>query len=80
MVFKNTTDDPLLPCPFCGGEPRIEDTDDGAVFVNCSKCLASSKCCYGVKTDPIPTVVEAWNTRVRIPFGPREYEKRFGSS
>lgn len=63
MVLKNTTDQLLKPCPFCGGAARIEDDDDGAVFVNCSKCLASSKCCYGFKADPIPTVVEAWNLR-----------------
>ena len=57
----------ILPCPFCGGKAEridIDATDEaepdaGGSFIQCSKCLASSKLVFGEKTG----LEEAWNTR-----------------
>lgn len=60
---------PLLPCPFCGGEPTIQSTMDEDIWshnivkyikVECAECE------IGTEYRPPgwePTPVEQWNTR-----------------
>ena len=51
----------LLPCPFCGGEARLESNGQYAV-VGCvnSNCQGYA-CCY--KYDSKKEAIEHWNTR-----------------
>lgn len=37
QIDTSTTAGKLLPCPFCGGEPRISDLPESAIHVAC-KC------------------------------------------
>ena len=61
--------DRLKPCPFCGGEAEMltvpEDLPDvGAMFVQCSKCMASSALVYPLMDDVRSLLMERWNKRV----------------
>lgn len=55
----------LLPCPFCGGQPKVfyelHDLDD--YVVQCSSCGASS-CPVGIRYDK-DLAVQDWNNRTR---------------
>jgi len=57
----------LLFCPFCGGEAKRGETNDGGYFIECTQCQASSKCVYPQKTDPDPILKDAWNSRSDMP-------------
>ena len=49
----------LKPCPFCGGEAREEEADDGGKFIECSTCSA----CTALHYDRAENLVSAWNRR-----------------
>ena len=61
MINNRTTE--LLPCPFCGGEVRIGETefDPGVLFFECADCgvYVEPKNCYADERKAI----EAWNAR-----------------
>lgn len=69
----------LKPCPFCGGEARINSDHEAvrdteghlwAFTVGCSKCCATSGlCCSPDKA------IEAWNTRQPMEAVVAEMEK-----
>ena len=50
----------LKPCPFCGGEARIEDElEDGGKCISCIRCMA----CSPVYFDRCENMVPEWNRR-----------------
>ena len=51
----------LLPCPFCGGEPRMTRAN-GESWVACYECDASSLMCGTDKR-----AITAWNRRPSSP-------------
>jgi Lar family restriction alleviation protein len=57
----------LLPCPFCGGRGKLIDGPEaenrGSVVVECQQCHSSGPCVFGLKEDPKPKAVQAWNRR-----------------
>ena len=60
----------LLPCPFCGGEPRrftIEEKGPnlGGTVIECSRCGASS----AVEFERCENLVSNWNARATIKEG-----------
>ncbi|WP_175831544.1 Lar family restriction alleviation protein [Burkholderia cepacia] len=56
--------DGLLPCPFCGGEPKrmmlSDEVNFGGDVIVCTKCDCSTHVEFGEKLG----LVEAWNSRV----------------
>lgn len=62
----------LKPCPFCGGEAKIEkryDTKTGEVntiSIHCNKCSAgfTKIKCWWIKEDLEAKSVKLWNLRV----------------
>lgn len=54
----------LLPCPFCGGEPKRITLNDEANFggdvIACTKC----DCCTHVEFGEKSGLVDAWNSRI----------------
>lgn len=50
----------LKPCPFCGGEARIDEGMRGYPCILCGTCGASSD--YA-STDDVSEAITAWNTR-----------------
>jgi len=60
--------DPLLPCPFCGGEAKLQHIQqegpnfDGR-YIDCVRCGASTNLMFSVMEDCIPSLVEYWNRR-----------------
>jgi len=50
----------LLPCPFCGGKPKKQETDDGGKYICCDYCNASTALHY----DRAANLIDAWNVRV----------------
>jgi Lar family restriction alleviation protein len=64
-------DQRIAPCPFCGSEAVgvincEEPSNEGGVAVQCEGCGASSRVHFGVKDDPVPYVINAWNERAAI--------------
>lgn len=53
------TPDDLLPCPFCGGQPLIEQLPKGSWDVGCDNDNCFTHCVFSTKDK----AVEAWNTR-----------------
>lgn len=49
----------LKPCPFCGGEARMESVDLGVFWVECKNCYAETIC-----ADTEDEAAAAWNRRV----------------
>ena len=56
----------LRPCPFCGGIAEMGENDDGANFIECTSCGASTNLQYSLKDDGRPQLIERWNERVQI--------------
>mgnify|MGYP001954686569 CR=1 FL=1 len=52
------TDHTLLPCPFCGGEPKLFGADKGYCYVKCPTCFIVT--CYYYD---VATTIAAWNRR-----------------
>jgi Lar family restriction alleviation protein len=56
---------PLLPCPFCGGQPDAFGTcGNGHHFVGCPECLASTNHLTDGDKYTEAEAAAAWNTRV----------------
>ena len=34
----------LLPCPFCGGDPRVQETPGVYTSINCDACSVELQC------------------------------------
>ena len=51
----------LLPCPFCGGEAKIDITGDGGYRVTCKRILGCG--CKFEWFDYENEAINAWNTR-----------------
>lgn len=59
----------IKPCPFCGGEAILDETNENEVFVGCCNCYAlTGLYCY--KQDAI----DAWNRRIEPTFTPDEID------
>ncbi|WP_086644233.1 Lar family restriction alleviation protein [Acetobacter sp. DsW_063] len=61
--MTRTRDEQFKNCPFCGGEARKFDLDDGGSCISCTKCLASSNVEYEFKEN----FVSNWNRRATAP-------------
>lgn len=55
----------LLPCPFCGGIPRLGESEDGGHFIECSECGSSTNLTYFLMDDASRDVRERWNRRAK---------------
>lgn len=73
----------LKSCPFCGGLPVICHSQTGesagGVFIECTKCKASSVTMFPEKCDVDALLVERWNERYvesRIVREHREMKER----
>ncbi len=52
----------LLPCPFCGGEVEIAESEES--FIRCRKCGIESPSFYsGTEKQNSKNAVKYWNTR-----------------
>ncbi|MBS6941229.1 MAG: Lar family restriction alleviation protein [Slackia piriformis] len=63
----------LKPCPFCGGEITLTCSDgDGAFYIRCSKCGASTGHVSSRKgvVEAESEAVERWNRRAEPPAAP----------
>jgi Lar family restriction alleviation protein len=58
--------DRLKPCPFCGGVPQSVPTSNGARFIECTKCHASTSLMYSTGEDCAPILAEKWNKRALL--------------
>ena len=61
-----TTDNALLPCPFCGDAPERHENQSG-VWFSCEM----NDCAFNVVTDE-DTAIAAWNTRATTPTPPAQ--------
>lgn len=63
MTDQVTISRELLPCPFCGGEAKRLELEDGVNFggsvIACCKCDACTRVYFGEKEG----LVQSWNTR-----------------
>jgi Lar family restriction alleviation protein len=61
------SDRSLLPCPFCGGEPRFgtgaSEGIEGGHFIECGNCQASTSLVFPLKDDVTRELAERWNRR-----------------
>jgi hypothetical protein len=57
--------DELLPCPFCGGEPKLVEVEPSGYVVECKNgaCNASTNIRFSCGEDARPLVREQWNRR-----------------
>lgn len=52
----------LKPCPFCGGEAKMERYDSSLMYIRCSnnKCLVDPKTVFCKSSEQ---AIRIWNTR-----------------
>ncbi len=67
---KHTEPVDLLPCPFCGGEPRIAGMAED--YVECTECDAT----VGLDGNNPEGPIAAWNTRTAAEAASRAREAR----
>lgn len=53
----------LLPCPFCGGRGVFREEYGGGEFIECDRCMSSSKMMFPEMDGVKELLAEAWNTR-----------------
>jgi len=58
-VAPSALTDGLAACPFCGGKPEREETDEGGKYICCSHCNAST----ALHFDRAENLDSAWNQR-----------------
>lgn len=51
----------LKPCPFCGGRPRLWNTEDGGQYIECRVCQVSTNIQFSDKEDGLPLLIERWD-------------------
>jgi len=62
-------EDLIKPCPKCGSEAVIEETDNGYSIIKCPK-MSSSNCCgqygemYVMVFGPLSNAISIWNRRL----------------
>ncbi len=49
----------LSPCPFCGGEAKVQEYSDGLFFITCAPCTIFTR--YDTDEDEL---IAIWNNRV----------------
>lgn len=52
--------DKLKSCPFCGGEARIDFTQQGKCIIYCDNCMAEMRS----RSTYVGMIIKAWNRRV----------------
>lgn len=59
----------LKPCPFCGSKAKykyiIDGDNEGAEYVECTNCGASTNLTFPIKDDVKEIVIEKWNRRIQ---------------
>jgi len=77
--------DELLPCPFCGSEPKMDEkkeTIDGydfsyfTIYCENGQCTATGDCqrCYcWIEETSKKRAIKRWNTRLVLFIGATEY-------
>jgi hypothetical protein len=55
----------IKPCPHCGEVAVFDYTTDGAMFIACLNCGASTNLVYPCGDDPKTVLLEKWNKRVK---------------
>jgi len=60
------SEDQLLPCPFCGGEPEIKRTGKFRLKIRCKKCfMGLEQATLRLGLDWLKNqLFESWNNRV----------------
>ena len=53
-----------LPCPFCGGTPKVYLLGTSVGAIKCSECGATTKMSHGGHYLKLTTTVKLWNSRV----------------
>ena len=61
--------DKLKPCPFCGEEAILSETNNNKAFVMCCNCYAQTGVFYKESM-----AMDAWNRRVEPTFTPDELD------
>lgn len=57
--MNNKTNTELLPCPFCGSEAHLYESQDGYWYVACIECINQTTHFFNGKD----VVIERWNRR-----------------
>ena len=52
----------LKPCPFCGGQAKLEHLADGSMFIKCARCRVKTADYFNSRT-----LKETWNSRTKDP-------------
>jgi hypothetical protein len=70
MTDEASIDEPLLPCPFCGGTPKPRSSqvaeDVTETWVECADCQVQTDRIEGAYSDH-PTAAQFWNRRSTPP-------------
>lgn len=71
-----------LPCPFCGGSPEFENTDERA-RLRCAGCgtegglffFSEEECESGLSDATEAKAIAAWNRRAALPVAPCDADR-----